>query len=182
MITLNDQIQASKEMLITQGIEPVEAEYFEKLTKGFTSKAVGLLFRHFEELLKLAKGVREEDSDKPAKYSATIKITFDVTDINLLNADYTLSYSRGNMKDTDGNREKVDEPSEKEESEDLGDLPTPGDGSSTPAEGPLADGAEQPAGDQKPEVDPSLRPADSPASAEEHHEDGTIIQASPASL
>jgi hypothetical protein len=128
MITLNEQIDASKQMLLSQGLSDAEADYFEKLCKGFTSKSVGLITRHFDALLKLANDKRDNDPDASAKVTASIKLSIDFTDIHTLNADYKISYTK-TVTDTDGDREKLGEPNPEvpaePDGEKLDDLPPP---------------------------------------------------------
>lgn len=125
MITINDQIESSKDMLIANGLNADEVLYFERLAKGFTSKSVRLLASHFQALKDLALKKREDDPDATAKVSCTISITLDFTDIHVLNADYKMRYNNP-VVDVDGDREKLGEESVEEPgAEDLEDLPTP---------------------------------------------------------
>lgn len=143
MITINDQIDSSKEMLIANGLNADEVLYFERLAKGFTSKSVRLLASHFQALKDLALKKREDDPDATAKVSCTIAINIDFTDIHVLNADYKLRYNNP-VVDTDGDREKLGEKQPEEPgAEDLGDLPEPGE---TPAsdEAPAAETPAEP--------------------------------------
>lgn len=125
MITIQEQIESSKDMLVANGLNADEVLYFERLVKGFTSKSVRLLASHFQALKDLALKKREDDPDATAKVSCTIAITLDFTDIHVLNADYKMRYNNP-VVDVDGDREKLgEEQVEEPGAEDLDDLPTP---------------------------------------------------------
>lgn len=125
MITITDQIEQSKELLIANGLNAEEILFFERLIKDFHSKSVRLFASHFKALKDKAIAKIDDDPDATADAAFNIKVKIDFTDIHLLSADYKLSYSNP-VVDTEGVREKlngveVDEP----DAEDLRDLPPP---------------------------------------------------------
>lgn len=128
MITIQDQIEQAKELLISNGANADEILYFERLTKDFQSKSVRLFASHFIALKAKAIQKREDDPDANADVAFNIRVKVDFSDIHLLSADYKLSYSNP-VVDTDGIRLKLNEEAPKEpDGENLGDLPAPSAG------------------------------------------------------